>query len=158
MNRQEIEDFLYAEAALLDAWKLDEWLGLLTDDAVYNVPSNDRPDNDSKDTLFIIADDIRRIRARVARLKKPDAHAEYPRSRTRRMISNVRVLERNGSTLKVEANFVVHRFRRDGNTRPYVGHYRYDLQVANGKLKIAKREAVIDAIELGARGSVSFIL
>jgi p-cumate 2,3-dioxygenase beta subunit len=158
MTRQQVEDFLYEEAALLDAWRLDEWLALLTDDAVYNVPSNDRPEGSSKNTLFIIADDIHRIRARVARLKKPDAHAEYPRSRTRRMISNVRVLARDGATLRVEANFIVHRFRRDGNVRPYVGHYRYELRVEGGTPRIAKREAVIDSMELGAAGSVSFIL
>lgn len=158
VTRQQVEDFLYEEAALLDAWKLDDWLTLLTDDAVYNVPSNDRPNSESKDTLFIIADDVRRIHARVARLKKPDAHAEYPPSRTRRMITNVRIVERSGSMLKVEANFCVHRFRRDGNVRPYVGHYRYELRAEGEKLKIAKREAVIDSMELGSMGSVSFIL
>ncbi|MBI3044338.1 MAG: aromatic-ring-hydroxylating dioxygenase subunit beta [Betaproteobacteria bacterium] len=158
VTRQQVEDFLYEEASLLDAWRLDDWLKLLTDDAVYRVPSNDRPDADSKDTLFIVADDIRRIRARVTRLKDKSAHAEYPPSRTRRMISNVRIVERNGATLKVEANFAVHRFRRDGNVRPYVGHYRYELRVEGGKLKISKRDAVIDAMELGSMGSVSFIL
>ena len=158
MTRQQVEDFLYEEAALLDAWRLDDWLKLLTEDAVYNVPSNDRPDADSKDTLFIIADDIHRIRARITRLKDKSAHAEYPPSRTRRMISNVRIVGRDGPLLRVEANFSVHRFRRDGNVRPYVGHYRYELRVEGGKLKIAKREAVIDAMELGSMGSVSFIL
>ena len=158
ITRQAVEDFLYEEAALLDAWRLDDWLKLLTEDAVYNVPSNDRPNGESKDTLFIIADDIRRIRARVTRLKDKSAHAEYPPSRTRRMISNVRIVSRDGATLKVEANFSVHRFRRDGNVRPFVGHYRYELRVEPGGLKIAKREAVIDAMELGAMGSVSFIL
>ena len=158
ITRQDVEDFLYAEAALLDAWRLDDWLKLLTDDAVYNVPSNDRPNSESKDTLFIVADDARRIKARVTRLKDKSAHAEYPPSRTRRMISNVRIVGRDGTSVRVEANFSVHRFRRDGNVRPYVGHYRYELRVEGGKLKIAKREAVIDAMELGAMGSVSFIL
>jgi p-cumate 2,3-dioxygenase beta subunit len=74
------------------------------------------------------------------------------------MITNVRIVARDGATLKVEANFCVHRFRRDGNVRPYVGHYRYELRVEGGKLKIGKREAVIDSMELGAMGSVSFIL
>ena len=69
VTRQQVEDFLYAEAALLDAWQLDEWLTLLTDDAVYRVPSNDRPESDPKDTLFTIADDIHRIRARVTRAR-----------------------------------------------------------------------------------------
>ena len=158
VTRQQVEDFLYEEAALLDAWRLDDWLKLLTEDAVYNVPSNDRPDADSKDTLFIIADDIHRIRARVTRLKDKSAHAEYPPSRTRRMISNVRIVERNGSALKVEASFMVHRFRRNEGIRAYVGHYRYQLRVEGGKLKIARREAIIDAMELGSLASVSFIL
>ena len=158
VTRQQIEDFLYEEAALLDAWRLDDWLKLLTEDAVYNVPSNDRPDADSKDTLFIIADDINRIRARVTRLKKSDAHAEQPPSRTRRLISNVRIVSRNGPSLRVEGNFSVHRFRRNDGIRAYVGHYRYELRVKGGKLKIAKREAIIDAMELGSMGSVSFIL
>ena len=62
--REEVEDFLYREAALLDEWRLDEWLALLTDDARYRVPSNDAPAGDPADTLFLIADDIHRIPAR----------------------------------------------------------------------------------------------
>ena len=158
VTRQQVEEFLYEEAALLDAWRLDDWLALLTADAVYRVPSNDRPDADPKDTLFIVADDINRIRARVTRLKKPDAHAEYPPSRTRRMIGNVRIIGRSGPSLQVEASFIVHRFRRNEGIRQYVGHYRYELRVESGRLRIAKREAVIDSMELGSLASVSFIL
>ncbi len=90
VTRGEIEDFLYHEAALLDAWRLDDWLALLTADARYLVPSNDRPDADPANTLFTIADDIDRIRGRITRLKDKNAHAEFPRSRTRRLIGNVR--------------------------------------------------------------------
>src|SRR5215831_8990317 len=107
VTRQQVEDFLYHEAALLDDWKLDEWLTLLTDDATYRVPSNDRPDADPANTLFTIADDIRRIKARVHRLKDKNAHAEYPPSRTRRMVGNVRIVEQTGAELRVEANFVI---------------------------------------------------
>lgn len=157
-TRQQVEDFLYAEAALLDAWKLDEWLTLLTDDAVYRVPSNDRPFADPRDTLFTIADDIHRIRARVTRLNDKAAHAEFPRSRTRRMISNVRIVAQNDLTVLVEANFIVHRFRRNESIYPYVGQYRYTLRTAGDSFRIASREAIIDAIELGSLASVSFIL
>jgi p-cumate 2,3-dioxygenase beta subunit len=158
ITRQQVEEFLYEEAALLDAWRLDDWLALMTEDAVYRVPSNDQPESDPRDTLFIIADDVHRIRARVARLKKKDAHAEDPRSRTRRLLTNVRILGRNGAALKVTANFSVHRFRRNDGIRVYVGHYRYELRMEGDRLKIAKREAVIDSMELGGLGSVSFIL
>jgi p-cumate 2,3-dioxygenase subunit beta len=156
VTRAEVEDFLYHEAALLDAWKLDEWLELLTDDATYRVPSNDRPDSDPRGTLFTIADDIARIRARVTRLTDRNAHAEYPPSRTRRIISNVRIVQT--TPLQVEANFVVYRFRPNEDVRQYVGRYRYVLKNVNGKLKIASREAVLDAMELASLGAVSFIL
>ena len=32
VTRAEVEDLLYHEAELLDGWKLDEWLALLTDE------------------------------------------------------------------------------------------------------------------------------
>jgi p-cumate 2,3-dioxygenase subunit beta len=156
VTRAEVEDFLYQEAALLDAWRLDEWLALFTEDATYRVPSNDAPQSDPKSALFTIADDIRRIRARVARLKDPHAHAESPRSRTRRLISNVRIVER--SPLVVEANFVVYRFRANDDVREYVGRYRYTLEPGAGQLKIKAREAILDAMELASLGTVSFIL
>jgi p-cumate 2,3-dioxygenase subunit beta len=156
VTRPDIEDFLYHEAALLDAWRLDEWLALLTDDATYRVPSNDQPQSDPKSALFTIADDIRRIQARVARLKDPHAHAEFPRSRTRRLISNVRIVER--SPLVVEANFVVYRYRANEDVRTYVGRYRYTLVMRDGALRIKAREAILDSMELASLGTVSFIL
>ena len=158
VSRAEIEDFLYAEADLLDNWKLDDWLALLTDDAAYYVPPNDKPDADHRFTLFTIADDIARLRERVIRLKDPNCHAEYPPSRTRRLIGNVRIVERNAKELRVESNFAIHRFRRGESIREYVGHYRHLLRIENGRLKIARREAVLDAMELGSLGLVSFIL
>ena len=156
IGRGEIEDFLYQEAALLDAWRLDEWLALLTEDATYRVPSNDQPQSDPSSALFTIADDIRRIRARVARLKDPHAHAEFPRSRTRRLISNVRIVER--SPLVVESNFVVYRYRANEDVRTYVGRYRYTLATSDGRLRIKAREAILDSMELASLGTVSFIL
>jgi p-cumate 2,3-dioxygenase beta subunit len=155
--RAEVEDFLYLEARLLDEWRLDEWLALLTEDARYRVPSNDAPDADPASTLFLIADDIQRLRGRVARLNDPQAHAEFPKSRTRRMISNV-VAKEDGAELAVTANFTVHRFRRNEHVTQFVGRYRYRLRRVDGQLRIALREAILDSQELGSLGSVSFIL
>lgn len=158
IERATVEDFLYHEAALLDAWQLDDWFSLLTEDARYLVPPNDTPAGEPAGTLFTIADDIHRIRGRIKRLKDRNAHAEYPRSRTRRMISNVRIVERDAAGITAEANFVVYRFRRDEDIREFIGHYRYELRVVLGALRISKREVFIDSMELGGLGSVSFIL
>lgn len=158
VSREAVEDFLYHEAALLDAWDLDAWMDLLTEDARYLVPPNDVPDGDPDTTLFIIADDIDRIRGRVKRLKSADAHAEFPPSRTRRLITNVRILEQGDGELIVTANFSVHRFRRGGKGGEYVGRYIYRLRAAGDGFRIAERRAILDAEELGGLGAVSFIL
>ena len=153
ITRADAEELLYREARLLDEWRLDEWLELLTEDAHYRVPSNDAPRGDPSSTLFLIADDIDRIRGRVARLKDPHAHAEFPHSRTRRLITNVQVVDNI-----VTANFVVYRFRRGGQEGAYVGRYQYVLRRLDGKLRIAMREAILDSEELGRLGAISFIL
>jgi p-cumate 2,3-dioxygenase subunit beta len=158
VTRAEVEDFLYFEAALLDEWKLNEWEALLTDDAGYYVPPNDQPDGDHRSTLFLVADDRERIRQRVIRVLDPNCHAEFPKSRTRRMISNVRILAIDGDLITVSANFVCYRYRRYERIREYVGAYRYVLRRAGNFFKIKERRVIIDAHELGALGSVSFIL
>lgn len=158
LTRERAEEFLYREAALLDEWDLDGWLALLTDDARYLVPPNEAPDGDPDTTLFIIADDMHRLRGRVKRLQSRDAHAEFPPSRTRRLITNVRVLESSDGGAVVTANFSVHRFRRGGRGGAYVGRYLYRLAIDGDEIRIAERRAILDSEELGHLGSVSFIL
>jgi p-cumate 2,3-dioxygenase beta subunit len=157
MTRQAIEDFLYAEAELLDEWRLDEWLELLTDDATYEVPSTDTPDGDPTHTLSLIADDISRIRSRVAQLLGKTAWAENPPSRTRRMLSNVRIRQVEGEAIEVTANFVVYRLRFE-QMDTYVGRYEYTLVQRDGRLKIRRRKAILDLEALRPHGKVSFIL
>ncbi len=158
VSRAEVEDFLFREADLLDNWKLDDWLALMTANATYYVPPNDKPDADHRFTLFTIADDIVRLRERVIRLKDPNCHAEFPPSRTRRLITNVRIAGTDGDMIAIEANFVVYRYRRGEPVREFVGCYRHKLRRVGGLLKIAERRAILDAHELGSMGSVSFIL
>ncbi len=129
VTRAEVEDFLYLEADLLDNWRLDDWLGLLTDSAEYYVPPNDKPDGDHRFTLFTVADDIVRLRERVIRLKDPNCHAEYPPSHTRRLITNVRITGMDGELILVAANFAIFRYRRyEPVPRQFVGRYRYKLK------------------------------
>ena len=158
ITRAAVEEFLFHEAALLDEWRLEEWLALCAPDAGYYVPSNDAPNSDHRSALFIIADDRTRLAARVKRLSDRNAHAEYPPSRTRRQITNVRIVARDGDTVRVAANFAVWRHRRGERVGTYVGRYDYTLRIAAGGLQIVERRAILDAEELGGLGAVSFIL
>jgi p-cumate 2,3-dioxygenase beta subunit len=158
ITRAEVEDFLYREAALLDEWRLDDWIGLLTADCIYRVPPNDKPEGSAANTLYIISDDMDRIKARIVRLKSRNAHAEYPHSRTRRLITNVRILDGDEVNATVAANFVIYRFRREEKIREYVGTYNFKLTKIGNDLKLAERIVRLDAMELASLGSVSFIL
>jgi p-cumate 2,3-dioxygenase beta subunit len=152
----EVARFLYREAELLDAWDLDAWAALFTEDASYVIPSNDTPGGDPDRDLMIVDDDIERIRARVKRLKSRHAHREYPTSRTRHQVTNV-LVERDGDQLRVSAAFTVWRFRND-RADWYVGRYDYLLVPDADGLRIRAKRATLDMTSLVPAGSVSIIL
>lgn len=154
--RETVEDFLYQEAALLDAWRLDEWLGLFTADGRYLVPTTDLPDGDPQQHMVFIDDDMVRLRARVERLKSRHGHREYPSSRTRHFISNLRVHVEDHEIV-VTSSFLVYRFRM-GESSPYVGWYEHRLREVEAVLKIRHKKAVLDMETLREHGAVSIIL
>ena len=154
--RERVEDFLYQEAALLDTWRLDEWLALFTADGRYVVPTTDLPDGDPQKDLVFIDDDMVRLRARVERLKSRHGHREYPSSRTRRFITNARIKVEDGDIV-VTSSFLVYRFRM-GESSPYVGWYEHRLRQVDRELKIQHRKAVLDMEALREHGAVSIIL
>ena len=157
LTRLEVEDFLYAEAALLDEWRLDEWLALFTPDCSYVVPTTDLPEGDpSRDAVFV-DDNFERLQGRVTRLKSRHAHREYPYSRTRHLVSNVRVLRSDDAEIEAAANFVVYRLR-SGQVAPYIGHYAYSLTRTEGGLRIRHKRATLDLESLREHGAVSIIL
>jgi len=157
ITRQDVEDFLFQEAALLDEWRLDEWLRLFETDATYEVPTTDRPNEDPHRSQYYVWDDYELLTARVKRLKSKHAHAENPHSRTRRLVTNVRLGETSDSSLQVRAAFLIYKIR-DGNVDQFVGRYEHTL-VANGEgLKFRKRRAVLELEVLRPGGRLSFIL
>jgi p-cumate 2,3-dioxygenase beta subunit len=162
-DRTEIEDFLYAEAALLDTWALDDWLQLFSADAKYEVPCNDAPDGDPARDLLLIDDNVARLRARVERLNSRRAHREYPHSRTNHQVFNVRVdgvvAQEGGkpTTVSVSASFTVWRFR-GGRSNCYVGRYRYRLLHGDNGYRISYKRAELDMTDLRTVSDVAIIL
>ena len=156
-----VEAFLYREARLLDGWQLREWEALFTEDGRYLVPpvGIERPeDADPERVLFIVADDRLRIGQRVIRLLKPSAHAEYPHSRTRHLVSNVEVLGEDASgRLQVTACFVVFRVRRQ-ELGTYMGRYFYTLIRTQDSFRIVEKRACLDLDALMPQGALAFIL
>ena len=158
ITRDDVEDFLYQEAELLDEWRLPEWLALFTDDAHYLVPSTDLSRDASPDNnLFYIADDRFRLGERVARLMKRTAHSEYPRSKTRHLVSNVRIRNRTAEALEVGAAFVTYR-TKDGVTDTFIGSNRYQIVPGGDGLRIREKRCHLDLDGLRPQGRVSILL
>jgi p-cumate 2,3-dioxygenase subunit beta len=158
ITRADVEDLLFREAELLDNWELNEWLAMYTDDAAYYVPSADLPrDADPEHSLFYIADDRIRLQERVIRLMKKGAHSEYPRSRTRHLVSNVQIKKVEGDEVMATAAFVTFR-SKNGNTDTYMGSTQYRLRNTDGKLRIREKRCTLDIEALRPHGRVSIIL
>jgi p-cumate 2,3-dioxygenase beta subunit len=153
-----VQRFLFEEADLLDRWCLDDWFALFAEGAFYLVPPTDiaEEDADPDRSLYYIADDHTRIRERVVRLNKRAAHSEYPRSKTRHLVSNV-MAEVDGDLIRARASFAVYR-SKDGNTDVYVGHYIYELVEVAETLRIQRKTCVLDLDALRPHGRISILL
>lgn len=156
-ERAEVEDLLYQEADLLDAWELDAWLALYTDDSTYVIPATDAVDGSPERDLMLIDDDRLRMTLRVERLNSRKAHREYPHSSCRHLVTNVRVGEPEGQEIPVRASFVVWR-SRNGKDVMFVGGYRYRLVDTEQGLRIRHKRVELDMSSLRPANDVATIL
>src|SRR5262245_43050296 len=144
--RFEVEEFLFQEASLLDERRLEEWLALCTDDIHYWMPL--RRTTNVKDLaneftkpggMALFDDDKRTLALRIQRLAVGRAWAEDPPSRTRHMVSNVRVIAVNGNEIDVALNFQLYRTRLNSEEDSWIGRREDRLRRENGALKLARR-------------------
>ncbi|RLL44828.1 p-cumate dioxygenase [Oceanobacillus piezotolerans] len=157
VTRQNVVDFLYHEANLLDEWKLLEWAELFTDDASYTVPPIYEPDADATRSLFYIHDDRDRIQKRAERLLKKEAHVEYPHSTTIRNYHNVLVQDLDQDTIKVLCNFTTYRTKREV-LDSFIGKQQFEIVSQDGKLRIKKKKVILHLDSLRPQGKISLIL
>jgi biphenyl 2,3-dioxygenase beta subunit len=164
--RRRIEDFLYFEADLLDDRKLREWLGLLTEDVRYWMPLRhntlERPAEIAEELAragdgFYFDDDKKSLAIRVERVYKKNAWAEMPPSRTRHLISNVRIKNDDGGEIEVHSNFLVYRTRMETDQDIFVGKREDILRRAGESFKIARRTIILDQAVLAAKNISVFL-
>lgn len=153
--RDEVEDLLFREAALLDAREFAAWLELFTEDCLYWIPSN-TDDLDPSQHVSIVYDQHQQLRERVWRLDSGLAYAQEPQSRTAHLIGNVRVLGVDGDTIDVESVFVVTEFRRH-KQEVHSGRYRHRLRRHGDGLRIAVKKVILINND-GHLGNLSVLL
>jgi 3-phenylpropionate/cinnamic acid dioxygenase small subunit len=140
-TRRDVESFLCREAELLDTWRIEEWLQLFTEDCCYWVPAG-ADDYDPVREISLICDDYATLQDRVLRLLHPAAYTQNPRSRTRRLISNLRIGQRSEQELSVLSNFMVLEARLD-RERVVGGEYEHTLRRESGRWRIALKKVTL---------------
>ena len=135
---REVEEFLFHEADLADNHRFDEWLALWTRDCRYWVPSNEEEVDPSRH-ISVIYDDWSKLDERVFRLKGRHAHAQSPRSRLSRVVTNIRLVEfatERGGT--VSSRLVLGEVRLDRQTT-WMGKVRHVLVRSGDQFKIKEK-------------------
>ena len=138
--RERIEEFLFHEAKLIDEHRYDEWLALWTEDGLYWVPCNSDDANPARQAM-IIYDNRARLDERVYRLTSGAAWAQQPRSRTRRLISNVEVRETDGG-YAIESNCLIAELRRSRQDL-FAARILHTLRPAGDSFRIALKKVLL---------------
>jgi len=162
--QQEIEQFLFYEAALLNERRFDEWLDVLTEDIRYFMPlratkgSRDSQSELSGDGDIAYFDDSKTsLLLRIRRLKTSSAWAEEPPSRTRRFLTNIRITPLESEEFEVSSAFLLYRNRAERQTDIFAGERIDGLRRRAGSpgFEIFARTILIDQATLMAN-NISF--
>jgi 3-phenylpropionate/cinnamic acid dioxygenase small subunit len=161
--QDDIEQFYYEEAAILDDHRYADWIELFTDDTHYFMPirrTRTRRELDKEFTkpgeMAYFDDDKMLLNGRVLKFLSGTSWAEDPPSRTRHMIHNVRIVDDRGDELDVEANFHIYRTRLKSEEDAWVGKRCDTLRRDGDTFKIAKRWILLDQTVLLARNLSTF--
>jgi 3-phenylpropionate/cinnamic acid dioxygenase small subunit len=120
-----VEQFLFREADCMDRHAYDEWLALWVEDLLYWVPCN-ADDADPERKISLIYDRREQLLQRIARLQGKHAHAQDPKSRLVRVVSNVAIRECAGDRVVAASAFVLGEMRRN-RQRVWLGRSLHTL-------------------------------
>jgi len=167
---QEIAQFLYTEAEILDERQYDEWLDLLADDIRYWMPMRRNVKYGETTREFTReTDDINwfdegkdTLTRRVRQIQTGIHWAEEPRSRITHMVSNVQLLTATSDAvvareLAVKSRFLIYRNRVETETDVLVGKREDTLRRTGDGWLIARRKIILDQNVLLSKNLTFFI-
>ena len=168
--KADMEDFLYAEADLLDNRHFRDWLNLLADDITYFMPIRrnvkfgqhaQRENTIRGSGISWFDEDKWTLTKRVDQILTGVHYAEEPLSRVCHMVSNVQVLRVAPSLddpqeVEVRCRFLVYQNRIEYETYTFVGKRTDLIRKTSDGWKIARREILLDQNVLLAKNLSTF--
>lgn len=147
-----VQNFLFREAELLDHRQNREWLALIADDIQYKVPARETLYNATLEEefsrtdlgMYYMDETKETLTARVAKLETNMAWAEYPPSRTRRLVTNVQVKQSSADGIEVHSNFYIYKSRLEKSEDLYIGERRDLLRPVGDSFELVRRLVYLD--------------
>jgi 3-phenylpropionate/cinnamic acid dioxygenase small subunit len=156
--KQEIEDFLYMEADLLDQRDFRGWLDLLAEDLVYFMPIRrnvkfgqhaEKENTRQGEGISWFDEDKWTLGKRVEQILTGVHYAEEPLSRVTHMVSNIRLLEVAPSVddpaeVTVGCRFLGYQNRVEYESNTFIGRRTDTLRRHGDSWLIARRELLLE--------------
>lgn len=148
--------FLYREAELLDENRYLEWFETcIAGDLSYTVPTRTTRERASgipefSTESFHLHETFETMEVRVKRLLTEHAWAEDPPSRTRRLVTNIRVREMPGDEADVKSYLSLYRSQWDTEKYDLIVADRHDrLRFESGHWRLVQRLVLLNHTVLG---------
>ncbi|MGH7031473.1 MAG: 3-phenylpropionate/cinnamic acid dioxygenase subunit beta [Stellaceae bacterium] len=155
--KEEVADFLYHEAELLDERRYEDWLALIAPDVRYWMPMRRNVKVGEQEREFTRADhDINwfdegkeTLERRVKQILTGIHWAEEPVSRITHIVSNVQLVEATPSVAEpaevaTKCRFLIYRNRVETETDILVGKREDLLRRTGESWQIARRKIILD--------------
>ncbi len=151
--KDEVERFIYHEAALMDERRYEDWVDLMADDIHYFMPIRknvkfgewDQENSDPASEISWFDEGKNVLEGRVRQLLTGVHWAEEPVSRIRHIISNIRVTDVQGDLITATDNFFVWHNRLLEEVNLFVGTRTNVLRRdPDTGFKVAKRTILLD--------------
>jgi 3-phenylpropionate/cinnamic acid dioxygenase small subunit len=156
--KQQVEEFLYDEADLLDQRQFTEWLDILSQDLVYFMPIRrnvkagthaERENTQEGKDISWFEDDKWTLSKRVDQILTEKHWAEEPLSRICHMVSNVQLIDAAPSNeapkeVTARSRFLIYQNRAETESYFFVGKRTDTLRIEDDSWKLLRREIILD--------------
>jgi benzoate/toluate 1,2-dioxygenase beta subunit len=145
LSYQQVLDFLYREARLLDDRRWNEWLACYSPKAVYWMPAWDDDDqlieDPQREISLIYYPNRQGLEDRVFRIETERSGASMPEPRTNHQLSNVEIVGESEGLIDVRFNWhtLSHRYKE---TQSFFGTSFYRID-ATGQLPLIVDKKIV---------------
>lgn len=157
----EIQQFYYREARMLDERQFQSWVNLLAPGVEYTMPNRSNCGTDKKlknrEEILNIGqelssgmepplrdDNLMTLTFRANRTTSADAVADNPLTRTRRSVNNIEIYKAGSGRYKVFNNVIMSFSRHSQDNHQYSFQRQDLLQRIGGELRIGKRKIITE--------------